>query len=165
MVVISVSKIRVCQTFLVSERLLFILFSLSLSLFHTVMTALSLPMAPFQALLPTSLWTSLTFNTRLMYSFHHHSPAFPQHSFIISLPLTTYSPTLFSPHDPVILAYPCGSAKKASNRVGPHDLCRELAKLAQDQSNDPGRTMPRLVLLGVALECQCSLGSGWRRED
>ena len=37
--------------------------------------------------------------------------------------------------------------------------------LAQDQSSDPGRPVPRLARLRVALELPCSLGSSWRRED
>lgn len=37
--------------------------------------------------------------------------------------------------------------------------------LAQDQSSDPGRPVPRLARLRVALELPCSLGSSWRRGD
>lgn len=137
------------------------LVSLHLFLPHTVDH--DRPFSPCQ-------WLHFKLSHLLVEQNHSHLPSefTSQSPSIIALPPPIHSPP---PHLSAWLLRPplhhrAGQRIKLPAERGLMIWAGSLPRaLAQDQSSDPGRPVPRLARLRVALELPCSLGSSWRRGD
>lgn len=92
-------------------------------------------------------------------------PALPLLLLLHSSHLLSALRPLVSPRDPSVHQEPSRISTfqpACASRFEPRGSPRTVA---QDQSEDPGRTGPRLAFLRVALERSRSLDSGWRRAD